>query len=244
MHSMLGTKHLILLAISAVFTVVGVLFTRKWELKKFNKVILYIGIVSEIIKVFYYTLSNEGELHGILPKTDLPFHLCSIQIIFILILNLVKNEKIHRFLYSFMLPSCMLGGFAAIMIPTHTALNGQLILSAQYFGYHACIVIFAIHLACSSEFKITLQDYVNCLKLLLGIIFFAIYINSALYDGVNDINFMYTASPPVSGLPYLNENHGWLVYICHYGFLVIFCITIAYIKPILRALFKKKETVA
>lgn len=241
---MFGVKHLVILAITVAITVGAMLLTRKWNLSKLVKTMLYIGIVSEIIKVFYYTLANEAALGGILPKTDLPFHLCSIQIIFFLILNLVKNEKVHRFLYSFILPSCMLGGLAAILIPTHTALNGQPILSVQYFGYHACIIVFALNLARSSEFQITVQDYVNCLKLLLCMIFFAMYMNSALYDGVKETNFMYVSSPPVSGLPYLNENHGWFVYICHYGLLVFFCVTVTYIKPILRAIFRTKSKTA
>jgi len=250
MHTMLGTKHLIILALTTVFIVAALLLTRKWNLAKFVRVMLYVGIVSEIIKVFYYTLANEETLGGILPKPDLPFHLCSIQIIFFLIINLVKNEKLHRFLYSFMLPSCILGGLAAILIPTESSLNGHWVLSVQFFGYHACVVGFGLQLARSSEFKLELKDYVNCLKLLLCMIFFAMYMNSALYfyDPITgeliETNFMYVSSPPVEGLPYLNENHGWVVYLCHYGFLVLLCVTVTYIKPILRALFKKKASEA
>ena len=52
-----------------------------------------IGIISEIIKVVYYIVRNESTHGGYLPKTDLPFHLCSIQIIFLAILHYSKNEK-------------------------------------------------------------------------------------------------------------------------------------------------------
>jgi flagellar biosynthesis/type III secretory pathway M-ring protein FliF/YscJ len=69
--------------------------------------------------------------------------------------------------------------------------------------------------------------------------FFAIYINSMLYDGVSNINFMYVVSPPQDGLPFLNENHGWLVYVVHYAALVLFCVSIAYIKPIIDAIKAK-----
>ena len=74
--------------------------------------------------------------------------------------------------------------------------------------------------------------------------FFAFYINSIVYDGVSNINFMYVASPPQSGLPFLTEKYGWLVYIVHYAFLVITCVTLCYIKPIVLAIksrFGKKD---
>jgi hypothetical protein len=76
--------------------------------------------------------------------------------------------------------------------------------------------------------------------------FFAFYINSIVYDGTSDINFMYVASPPQSGLPFLTEKYGWLVYISHYAFLVITCVTLCYIKPIINAVKTRfsKETAA
>lgn len=247
MHTMFGTKHLIILAILVLFSAGAMIASRKWTLAKFTRIMLFIGIVSEIIKVFYYTLANEETLGGILPKPDLPFHLCSIQIIFFMVIHFLKNEKVSRFLYSFMLPSCILGGLAAILIPTESSLNGHWILTVQFFGYHACVVCFGMQLARSDEFKLQVSDYVNCLKLLLVIMFFAMYMNSALYahDPVTgeliETNFMYISSPPVTGLPYLNENHGWFVYFCHYAGLVILCVTVTYIKPLLRAIFRKKS---
>jgi len=202
---------------------------------------LLVGIVSELIKVFYYTVANESTHGGILPKTDLPFRLCSIQILFIVVINISSNEKIKRFLYSFMIPSCLLGGIAALLLATSSSLNGMWILSLQYFGYHVAIIVLALKLMTSKEFSPTIKDYFNCLKFLLVLMFGAMYINSILYDGVSKINFMYVASPPMDGLPFLNENHGWLVYIAHYGCLVLFCVTACYAKVIFKALTKKKS---
>jgi len=186
-------------------------------------------------------VANEATHGGILPKTDLPFHLCSIQILFIVVINISSNEKIKRFLYSFMIPSCLLGGIAALLLATSSSLNGMWILSLQYFGYHVAIIVLALKLMTSKEFSPTIKDYFNCLKFLLVLMFGAMYINSILYDGVSKINFMYVASPPMDGLPFLNENHGWLVYIAHYGCLVLFCVTACYAKVIFKALTKKKS---
>ena len=238
---MFGMKHLLILAACAAAVVAGFFFVRRRSLASVFKMMLYVGIVSELIKVFYYTVANEATHGGVLPKTDLPFHLCSIQILFILAINFSKNEKIKRFLYSFMVPSCLLGGLAAMLLPTESSLNGMWILTVQYFGYHAAIMILALKLMTSREFAPELKDYFNCLKFLLMLMFAAMYINSILYDGVSNINFMYVASPPMKGLPFLNEDHGWLVYIAHYGCLVLLCVTACYAKVIVKAITSKKE---
>ncbi|MBQ3590141.1 MAG: YwaF family protein, partial [Clostridia bacterium] len=110
--SLFGTRHLVFVAISIALIVVLYIFARKLSIKQASRILLYVGIVSEIIKVFYYIQANEDKLNGVLPKSDLPFHLCSIQIILILIVNLSKSEKLNRLIYSFMVPSCLFGGIA------------------------------------------------------------------------------------------------------------------------------------
>ena len=236
MHHIFGAKHFIILAISVVAMVIGVVFARKWSIKKLAKTMLRIGLVSEFIKVFYYIIANEATHGGILPKTDLPFHLCSIQLLFIAVLVFSRNERLKQLLLSFMIPSCLFGGIAALLIATTSSLNGGWILSVQYFGYHAAISAFALALLLGKEFPLTLKSYVNCLKFLVVLMLFAVYINSILYDGASNINFMYVASPPQAGLPFLTEEYGWLVYICHYAFTVVFCVTLCYIKPIVVAI--------
>ena len=236
MHSIFGTKHLILVAICAAAIILGYLVSRKWDLEKLTKYMFSIGVVSELIKVFYYIIANEAVYGGILPKTDLPFHLCSIQILFVAIVRFANSQKIKELLLSFMIPSCLLGGIAAILIATTSSLNGMPILSLQYFGYHSAIVIFALVLLTSGVLQLTIKHYVNCLKFLVGLMLFAIYINSILYDGNPNINFMYVASPPQAGLPWLNEDQGWLVYMLRYSSLVVGCVTLCYIKPIYKAI--------
>ena len=236
MHSIFGTKHLILVAICAAAIVLGYLVSRKWDLERLTKYMFTIGVISELIKVFYYIIANEAVYGGILPKTDLPFHLRSIQILFVAIARFTNSQKIKELLLSFMIPSCLFGGIAAILIATTSSLNGMPILSLQYFGYHSAIVIFALVLLTSGVLQLTIRHYVNCLKFLVGLMLFAIYINSILYDGNPNINFMYVASPPQAGLPWLNEDQGWLVYMLRYSSLVVGCVTLCYIKPIYKAI--------
>lgn len=243
-HSIFGTKHLLILAVCVAVMVLGCWFVRKWPLKKLAKTVLGIGMVSEYIKIFYYIMANEATHGGILPKTDLPFHLCSMQLIFMAILVFSSNEKLKDLLLSFMVPSCLFGGVAALLIATTSSLNGGWILSVQYFGYHVAISVFAIALVRGSEYPLTITRYFKCLKFLVVLMLFAIYINSILYDGVSNINFMYVASPPQAGLPFLNEEKGWLVYILRYALVVLVCVTLCYIKPIWQALLKKGKKTA
>ena len=237
---MFGTKHLIIIAVSICLIIALTLLTKKMKFKTICKSLFITGIISEIIKVFFYIIRNEQQYGGILPKTDLPLHLCSIQIIFIAIVCISKNEQLKRIILSFMLPSCLFGGIAAILIPASTALNSW-VITFQYFIYHIAIVVFALNIFMNKEIKLTIKDYLSSILFLLFMMFVAIYVNSILYDGNPNINFMYVASPPASGLPFLTEKYGWFTYICHYGLLTIFCITLCYIKPIINAIKNKKN---
>ena len=243
-HELFGTKHLILIALSAALIVVGAIFSKKLNFKQLCKIMFIVGILSEIVKIFYYIQANEDAYHGVLPKNDLPFHLCSIQIIFIAILTLTKREKLHRFLLSFMRPSCLFGGIAAILIATQSSRNGSWVITRQYFLYHVALVVFALWLYTSKEIRFELKDYFNCLKFLLVLLFFSIYINGILSDATTTTNFMYVVAPPQDGLPFLNDDKGWLSYILRYTALILFCITISYIAPIISAIKAKRSVCA
>ena len=238
MNSLFGTYHVIVVIISLLLIVSLYFLSRKLQFNTLCKSLFFVGIISEAIKIFTYIIINEDEYGGILPKTDLPFHLCSIQIIFIAIVTFANSEKLKRFILSFMLPSCLFGGIAAILIATSSSLNVPMI-TIQYFLYHIAITVFALNLFTRKELSLNIKDYFNCLKFLGIIMFFAFYINSMLYDGESNINFMYVSSPPVSGLPYLNEEKGWLVYIIRYAILVIVAVTLCYIKPIIASIKNK-----
>ena len=244
MHELFGTKHLILIAISAVL-IVGLYFVaRRFKFATVAKTLFCVGIVSEIVKIFYYIVANEEKFGGVLPKTDLPFHLCSIQIIFISVVVLAKSESLKRFIISFMVPSCLFGGIAAIIIATDSSRNSN-IITVQYFLYHIAITVFALYVLTGKEYKLDIKDYFNCLKFLLIVMFFAIYINSMLSDGVKNTNFMYVVDPPQKGLPYLNKDNGWLSYILRYAGLILVCVSLCYIKPIINAVkgfIQKRKT--
>lgn len=232
MNELFGVYHIVALCVSILIIIGMVILFKKISLEKIITVMFYIGIVSEVIKVFSYILVNEDVLGGYLPKTDLPFHLCSIQIIFLFILKMTKNEKIRKLLFGFMMPTCLIGAFAALILPTSSARNMP-VITVQFFGYHSALVAYAITLLFSKKVIFDFKDYLNCLKFLFVIGMGAIYINSILYDGVSNINFMYVVNPPEDNLPYLNKDNGWLSYIIRYALLAVLCVSMCYIKPII-----------
>lgn len=231
MHEIFGTKHIIILAVSIACIVFLSLLFKNLKKEKVFKIMMIVGIISEVVKVFYYIITNEDVRHGYLPETDLPFHLCSIQILFFIYLNVSKNEKGKQKVLSFMLPTCLLGGFAAILLATDSSRNGLFIITIEYFVYHALLVVFSIYLYINKEIKFTIKDYFTSLIFLLTLGFIAIYLNGMLQNG--NTNFMYVVRPPEDNLPYLTIKYGWLVYIVHYFMLAIILITLAYIKPII-----------
>ena len=241
---MFGIKHIIMLVISFLYIIGGYFLIRKLKQKTVISIALILGIISETIKIFSYIIANESKLGGYLPKTDLPFHLCSIQIIFLLILTLVNNEKIKRVLISFMIPTCLLGGIVALFLPTSSSLN-MWPITIQYFMYHSTISIFALRFLLDKDYKLTIKDYIYCLEVLLVVFFFAIYINSIVYDGESKINFMYVVNPPMENLPYLNKNGGWFAYIIKYIVLVFVLASLVYVVPIInyfKSLLSKSKT--
>jgi len=239
-NSAYGTYHLICLVVCIAAIVSACIFLKNLKFDKALTFLILIGITSELLKVCSYIVKNEPELGGYLPKTDLPFHLCSIQIIFMILIKLSKNESLKRVLLCFMLPTCLVGGAAALFIPTSSSLNMP-VVTVQYFMFHSAIVWFAIYLLEQKDFKLTLKDYRNTLLMLLATFFVAIYLNSWVRGEGANVNFMYVVNPPTSGLPLLNKNHGWLPYIIHYAFIGFVGVSCFYIRPFIEYFKQKKN---
>ncbi len=240
---MFGGVHLLALGVSVAYIIIALLVfsKKKVSLNFINKYLLIIGIISESIKVVTYIIKNESTMHGYLPKTDLPLHLCSIQILFAVILCLSKYKNVKKILYSFMLPTCLVGGFFALLLATESSRSIP-IITVQYFLFHSTIIIFAIYLYITKEIKLEFKDYLTSLICLFATFFVAIYLNSIINDGVSNINFMYVVKPPQESLPYLTIKYGWGVYIAHYALLSIFSVSLCYVKPIitkLKSVFNK-----
>ena len=111
---MFSTLHLIWLFICTALIIVGAIVAIKKEITlEFALTLLCIFcLTSEVVKVFCVLIREERVVEGkgvFIKETDLPFHLCSLQIIFSFVAKFTKNEKIRAFLLTFMMPTCFLG---------------------------------------------------------------------------------------------------------------------------------------
>lgn len=233
---MFTSKHILFLILAIVYIIILLLFTRNKGIGFNVKSFLYIGIISETIKVFYYIVTNDNGNY--LPQTDLPFHLCSIQILFLFILTFSNNVKVNRLLLAFMIPTGIFGGIAALLIPTSSSINGLIILTIQYFFYHATLIVFSINIMRQKELEFTIKDVFNVLKFLAFLGFIAIYINSILGRESN-VNFMYVVRPPMDGLPIINLDHGYIAYIIKYGLVAVTLVFVSFSNIIFKTIKKR-----
>jgi hypothetical protein len=205
-----------------------------WVISEFLKTIsnmTYLLSDGTTIKMLKYVATDGVSIvRAYLPRTELPFHLCSIQPFFILIVKFTKSEKTKRTWLSFMFPTMLIGAVCSIALDTVGCdfTNPQ---TYEYFLFHTALIIFAISMITKKVLRIDLQAYKTACFMLLIMFIASIWLNSILSDtGSTDssmyTNFFYSVKPPLSGLPILNFNHGWGGYFISMVLLGIILVTI------------------
>ena len=177
---MFSTEHFLWLGLCALLIVAGAVFAVKSKLSfdRTLSIVCVLCILSEVVKLFSVLISEQrsNEYGVFIKETDLPFHLCTIQIFFALFARLTKDEKKRDFAVTFMLPTCALGGLAALLIPTITCSFAN-VRTYQYFLYHAGIIWFSVVCICRSFVKIDFKAFLKTVSCLLVIVFITFYIN-------------------------------------------------------------------
>lgn len=176
-------------------------------------ILVVVCIASEFLKtVVSFEVNPYKEKWGYyLDPSDLPLHLCSIDIFFFFGLKwFIKNEKVKNTLLGFMMPTMLIGAFLALCIPTQGTdfTNPQVY---QFFLYHAFLIYFAIMIIIREWVKVDWKLCFNNIIILLCFAVFSLWVNSAL--SVYGANFLYLSRPPMKGLPLLNLDHGYHVYL-------------------------------
>ena len=163
------------------------------------------------LKLFHLALSmKESEFGGlVIDQTQLSFHLCSIMVWSVIIINVVKNDKFVRTVKSFMVPAMLIGAAMALLIPTE-GVSPSVPRVWQYMLIHGVLVFYGLYLMAVEKVDLSLRTYFTNLKILIGITAVAFIMNSVLAQ--YETNFLFLRYPPMDGLPILNLNHGWYVY--------------------------------
>ena len=127
----------------------------------------------------------------------------------IILVNMIRNERVIRALKSFMVPCLFIGALMALLIPTE-GVDFTAPRVWQYMLIHGVLVFYGIYLAAVERVDLSMRAYVNNLKLLCGVALVAFLMNSVLEQ--YQTNFLFLRLPPMENLPILNLNHGWYVY--------------------------------
>ena len=210
---MFSTAHLIWLGCIFAAIAIGYIVAKKLR-PSHDRVHLIVTCLLIITHIIYMAVSMrevDSEFGGfVLKQENLPFHLCSIMIYFTVFLRFIKNEKIVAKIKSFMVPAMFIGAAMALLIPT-SGTNPTDIRVWEYMVAHGVLVFYGLYLVAIEKVDLGLKAYFSNLQLLLATAIFAFMMNSILVDG--NANFFFLRKPPMDGLPILNLDHGWFVYI-------------------------------
>ena len=207
---MFTTGHFIWLGVIAVAIAVAITLIQKFNASQnvVQKVVFYALIV---LKLFHVCLSMKESPDGgfVINQTQLSFHLCSLMIYSVILINVIKNEKFVKMMKSFMVPCMLIGAAMALLIPTE-GVNIATPRVWQYMLIHGVLVFYGLYLMIVEKVDLSIKAYLTNLKLLIVVVIFAFLMNSVLEQ--YNTNFLFLRKPPMEGLPILNLDNGWYVY--------------------------------
>ena len=181
--------------------------------EKQNKILLYslggILLVTEIYKQFfyYYVLG-----HGSYQWWIFPFQLCSIPMYLCFIAPNVKNIKVQKAIYNFMLAFNLMGGFISFFEPSGL-IHEYVTLTAHAFLWHMLLVFIGIYLGMSKRAGTVLKEYKGAIITYVNVCVIAFIINILLHN-MGDINMFYVGpylNSPIIVFKNISQKYGWYV---------------------------------
>ena len=202
--------HFIWLGSIAVAIAAALTVTKKFNVRTdtVQKIVFYVLVV---LKLFHVCLSMKESPDGgfVINQTQLSFHLCSLMIYSVILINVIKNEKFVKIIKSFMVPCMLIGAAMALLIPTE-GVNVSTPRVWQYMLIHGTLVFYGLYLMIVEKVDLSFKTYLTNLKLLMVTVVLAFLMNSVLEQ--YNTNFLFLRKPPMDNLPILNLNNGWYVY--------------------------------
>lgn len=201
---MFGTGHIIFIIISIIMILCGtaVCFTKKPPVKKLLKICFCLAAAMELIKMFLllelvpvvepvisggtFVYRETGRYSPYLIAEHLPFELCSLQIAFIFLALVIKNETWQKRLYSVIYGTALIGGIMAVLLsslaPKFDSTPDFLTSPRawEFFIYHSMIIVIAIYIGFSKECDIHFAD---CKWMIAAVVILdcvSLYLNSML----------------------------------------------------------------
>lgn len=199
---MYSTGHIIFIIISLLMVLSAsfILWKKKIKVENIIKVCFVIALALEIIKIFFtidivpivkevvkdgkIIYEETGKFYPYIKSEHLPFELCSMQIVFLFLARVVKNEKWKRRIYSLIYGSALLGGILAIFLSSIAPDFGSTIefltsiRAWEFYIYHAMIIVVAIAIARDEKCYLRFSDAKWTCIILLMLDMITFYSNS------------------------------------------------------------------
>lgn len=260
---MFTLNHYIWLAVSVTTIIVFTVYLNKYKpsLKNVLTLCCVGGVLSELVKTFsvlkMVPSADGSSVYPYIEPEHLPFHLCSIQILFIFYARFAKDGGKKDALLAFMYPTCSMGACLALLLPsifpnplsvdqafTHP-------LAYQYFLYHAMLIILGLYIFTSRQVDIRPKHYLTSIGILGVLAFCSLYVNSmfgtAVYENStlisveNTTNFFFTYAAPIN-IKFTEPWH-WYLYLGIIFLLALLLFAVFYIPVFVKHKSKKKESV-
>ena len=236
---MFTANHFIWLGVIGVLIALALIIVKKLNISH-RSVGKAVTVLLIILKVFHLALSMKPVDGGgyVLYQTQLSFHLCSLMIYAVILVNSVSNKKLIGVLKSFIVPCLFIGAALALIIPTE-GVDPKVARVWQYMLIHGVLVFYGIYLAVFEKVDLSFKAYLNNLKLLAGVTLLGFFANSVLEQ--YGTNFLFLRMPPMEGLPILNLNHGWYVYFLSLAAVACVLVFLVHLPCIILNARKKKD---
>jgi len=166
--------------------------------------------VSEVFKQFfcYYVIADNTYHWG-----EFPFQLCSIPMYLCLSTPWLKNKKLQRSLYSFMVLYNLLGGAISFAEPSGL-LHGYLFLTIHSCLWHMLLVFVGLFLCMSGRGGTEKGDYASATRIFIILCGAAFGLNCLVQFGLEKEMNMFFVGPgnsPIIVFKQISEWFGWYI---------------------------------
>lgn len=236
---MFSSAHIAILVSCCLLIATATTLSVKFRLssKKASVIFTVICVASEVTKDMVCMVpSNYGGY--VLDQDDIPFHLCSVVVFFMVGIVLTQNDKIRENLMYIVVVIGTVAPVFALVIATEGS-DLTRIITYQYFIYHSALMWFSLHHIISGQVRIGKRSFKTSICFISIFVPFLLYINSAL--SVYGVNFGFVRQPPMEGLPILNLEHGWYAYFATLLIIAYGSIILVHVPYMITEIIKKSK---
>ncbi len=201
---MFGVGHIVFIIISIILILCGtaVCFAKKPPVEKVLKTGFCLAAAMEVFKMLLslkmvpvvepvitggeFMYRETGRYSPYLMAEHLPFELCSLQIVFMFLAIVIKNETWKRRIYSVIYGTAIIGGTLAILLsslaPEYDSAADFLLAPRawEFFIYHVMIIVIALYLGFGKVCDIRFADCKWMIAAVALLDYASFYLNSML----------------------------------------------------------------